>query len=89
MHSSKVKRLGNLSGRKRLLAVISPCTHTHGKDAALKITEYRALVDPIVTDLQAVVAVVGKIETRGKWYIIDRTGGLIRPEFIPEEVEDH
>jgi hypothetical protein len=81
----KAKALGALSGKDRVLAVISPCKRTKGKDAALEITSYRELGDPIVTDLQAVVAVVGKMETRGRWYIIDRTGGLIRPEFVRED----
>ncbi|KAF7340818.1 hypothetical protein MSAN_02111100 [Mycena sanguinolenta] len=79
-------RLGHLSGEKRLLAVITPCKNTQGKDAALESTTYRGLGDPIVLDLQAVVAVVGRVETRSKWYIVDRTGGVICPEFtMPDE----
>jgi hypothetical protein len=79
------KELQHLAGKTRLLAVISPCLNTQGKDAALVRTSYRDIGDPIVTDLQAVAAVVGRVETRDRWYIVDRTGGLIRPEFVPED----
>ncbi|KAJ7224885.1 hypothetical protein C8J57DRAFT_1253129 [Mycena rebaudengoi] len=76
----------SLSGKKHLLAVITPCTHTQGKDASQEITSYRDLAPaPIVTDLQSVVAVVGRAETRGSWKIIDRTGGIIRPQFVIDE----
>ncbi|KAF7340500.1 hypothetical protein MSAN_02121400 [Mycena sanguinolenta] len=81
--------LEGLSGQRRLLAVLSPCTNTAGKDAALEITTYRKLGPLIVTDLQAVVAVVGRMESQGKWFLVDRTGGLIRPEFnTPDDDED-
>jgi hypothetical protein len=82
------KELGSLAGKQRLLAVISPCKRTAGKDAALKIVTYSGLADPIVTDLQAIVAVVGRVETRGRWYLVDRTGGLIRPEFLQDDEEE-
>ena len=79
------KVLGTLSGKTRLLAVITPCTHTQGKDASIETTTYRGMGSAIVTDLQSVVAVVGRVETRGSWKLIDRTGGLIRPEFVPDD----
>jgi hypothetical protein len=41
------------------------------------------MMKTIITDLQGISAVVGRLETQGKWVIIDRTGGLIKPEFIP------
>lgn len=50
----------------------------------MEITTYRGMGQTIVTDLQSVVAVVGRVETRGSWKIIDRTGGLIRPEFVAD-----
>lgn len=77
--------LDTLSGQQRLLAVITPCKNTQGKDASAEITTYRGMGSVIVTDLQSVMAVVGRVETRGSWKIIDRTGGLIRPEFVPDE----
>lgn len=80
--------LRTLSGKKRLLAVITPCKSTHGKDASTEITTYRGMGSVIVVDLQCVVAVVGRVETRGSWKIVDRTGGLIRPEFVPDAQGD-
>jgi hypothetical protein len=53
-----------------------------GKDAAKEFTSYTQMTRPIVTDLATIVAVVGRVETRGKWVIVDRSGGLLHPEFV-------
>ncbi|KAJ6624876.1 hypothetical protein B0H10DRAFT_1714436, partial [Mycena sp. CBHHK59/15] len=63
---------GPMAGQKRLLAVITPCK-TMGHDTAKEITSYTQMTTTIVTDLQSVVAVVGCVQTRGSWWIIDRT----------------
>ncbi|KAJ7021786.1 hypothetical protein C8F04DRAFT_942392, partial [Mycena alexandri] len=84
----KNSTLGPLSGKKRLLAVIFPCQNTRGKDAALEITTHRGIGPVTVVDLQCVVAVVGRIQTRGSWKLIGRTDALIRPEFVQEIGED-
>ncbi|KAJ7450205.1 hypothetical protein FB451DRAFT_1146475 [Mycena latifolia] len=75
---------GSLSDTTRLLAVITPCK-TLGKDAAKKITAYKDMTKPIVTDLRTISAVVGRVETRGRWAITDRTGGLVKPMFIADD----
>ncbi|KAF8121487.1 hypothetical protein K438DRAFT_1653858 [Mycena galopus ATCC 62051] len=75
------------SGQTRLLAVLVPCS-TAGRDATKEILSYTQTNTKIVTDLQSVSAVIGRMQTRGKWVIIDRTGGLVKPEFVPAvEVE--
>ncbi|KAJ7027107.1 hypothetical protein C8F04DRAFT_965593, partial [Mycena alexandri] len=84
----KDKTLGIVSGKRRLLAVIHPCKNTRGKDAALEHTNYTELANVLVTDLQSVVAVVGRLKTRGRWSIVDRTGGLIHPQFVHVPDED-
>ncbi|KAJ7715405.1 hypothetical protein B0H16DRAFT_1339938, partial [Mycena metata] len=84
----KEKKLGIVSGKRRLLAVISPCKGTGGKDASLERTRYTGLAHLLVTDLQSVVAVVGRVPTRGRWLIVDRTGGFIHPEFVQHEDVD-
>ncbi|KAJ7829935.1 hypothetical protein B0H14DRAFT_3716279, partial [Mycena olivaceomarginata] len=79
---------GNLAGKVRLLAVLTPY-RTGGRDAALNIVPHYQSTAPIVADIQSIMAVVGRIQSGGKWYIIDRTGGMMRPEFIPsDETED-
>ncbi|KAJ7726338.1 hypothetical protein DFH07DRAFT_685091, partial [Mycena maculata] len=70
------RTLGALSGKKRLLAVLTPCKHTNGKDASTEIVTYCGLGPVIVVDLQCVMAVVGRVQTRGSWKIVDHTGGL-------------
>lgn len=59
---------------------------TGGKDAALDIVSHRQAMAPVVLDLQTVMAVVGRLQSRGKWFLIDRTGGMVRPEFVPSDV---
>lgn len=66
------------------MAVITPCK-TLGKDAAKGMVAYTDVFKPIVTDLRTIVAVVGRVPTRGKWVIIDRTGGLVNPTFLTED----
>lgn len=64
-----------------LLAVITPCS-TRGQDAAQCYTTYSNTTVQIVTDLQAVQCVVGRVKSRGSWGIIDRSGNSVRTEFI-------
>ncbi|KAJ7763978.1 hypothetical protein DFH07DRAFT_867316 [Mycena maculata] len=71
----------------RLLAVITPYK-TGGKDAALGIVFHSQPLIQIVADIQSIMAVVGRIQSQGKWYIVDRTGGMVRPEFIPGDEGD-
>ena len=76
---------GNLRGKTRLLAVITPCV-TNGKDATKQLTMYNDTTTQIVTDLQAVECVVGRVLTRNGWGIIDRSGDSSRTEFIPSNL---
>ncbi len=63
------------------LAVITPCS-TGGRDAAQGYITYSDTTTQIVTDLQAVQYVVGRIKSRGSWRIIDRSGSFARTEFM-------
>jgi len=67
--------------KTRLLAVITPC-NTKGKDATKQLVEYTASTAQIVTDLQAVECVVGRVRRGKKWGIIDRSGDQVRTEFV-------
>nr|GAT43162.1 predicted protein [Mycena chlorophos] len=81
--------LGDFSGTRRLLACITPC-HTSNRDASEDVVGYATYDAALVVDVASISAVVGRIETRGSWYIVDRTAGLIKPELVPcaEEGED-
>ncbi|KAJ7608962.1 hypothetical protein DFH06DRAFT_1017386 [Mycena polygramma] len=81
----KNRILGSIAGKKRLLAVVTPCKHTQGKDGSKEITRDRGMGTSIIIDLQSVVAVIARIQSGGSWAIVDRTGGFIRPEFIPDD----
>ncbi|KAJ7687259.1 hypothetical protein B0H17DRAFT_939592, partial [Mycena rosella] len=73
-----------MSDTTRLLAVITPCL-TLGKDATKEVAFYTLMSAPIVTDLATIVAVIGRVQSRGDWLIIDRSGGLLHPEFVAGE----
>ncbi|KAJ7939073.1 hypothetical protein B0H13DRAFT_1587399 [Mycena leptocephala] len=75
------KLWGAFSGQTRLMAFLTPCS-TGGKHATQEIVSYSQMLNTIVTDLQSVSAVVGRLKTREKWVIIDRTGRLVKPEFV-------
>lgn len=77
---------GKSGGAVRILAVITP--HRKGKDAAIEIVACEKPTTPIVVDIQSVMAVVGRIGTRGKFFLVDRMGGMVRPEFIPPELDE-
>ncbi|KAJ7859909.1 hypothetical protein B0H13DRAFT_1570638, partial [Mycena leptocephala] len=74
------KLWGAFSGQTGLLAITTPCS-TGGKDVIEGIVSHTQMMKTTVTDLQGISAVVGCMETQGRWVIIDRTGGLIKPEF--------
>lgn len=75
-----------LRGTMILLAVITPCV-TKGKDAAKQLTTYQHTTTQIVTDLRAISAVVGRVQTRNRWGIVDRSQDSSRTEFIPSHME--
>lgn len=70
---------------RQLLAVITPCK-TDGKDATTDtVTEYTKFQETIITDLQSVQCVVGRVRRGTKtWGIIDRSTDEARPVFISE-----
>ena len=61
--------------------MITPCK-TDGKDATKVVTEYTVSTATIVTDLQAVQCVIGRVQRQKTWGIIDRSMDEARPEFV-------
>jgi len=61
--------------------VITPYK-TDGKDATKVVTEYTLSTATIVTDLQAVQCVVGRVQRQKTWGIIDRSMDEAMPEFV-------
>ena len=76
----------DLQGTTVLLAVITPCV-TRGKDAAKELTTYQHTTTQVVTDLRTISAVVGRVQTRNRWGIVDRSEDSSRTEFIPSHME--
>jgi hypothetical protein len=75
---------GNLRGTTHLLAVITPW-RTNGQDAALETVFFKHTLVPIVTDLRNVCAVVGRVESRGEWGIVDRYIGMAHATFTLDQ----
>ena len=76
----------DLRGSIALLAVITPCV-TMGKDAAKVTTTYQHTTTQVVTDLRTVSSVIGRVRTRNRWGIIDRSEDSSRTEFVPAHLE--
>ncbi|KAJ7022514.1 hypothetical protein C8F04DRAFT_1194424 [Mycena alexandri] len=89
-NSARPKRPGLVKGRGRGVSKDKLCQFCKGQRIVrrVKITNHSGFTSLLVTDLQSVVAVVGRIQTRGKWALVDRTGGLIRPQFIEADAEE-
>ncbi|KAG1744430.1 hypothetical protein EDB19DRAFT_1894577 [Suillus lakei] len=77
--SNNTQWLG-LTGKTLLLALIQPC-QTGGRDATKEETHYSRNLVNIITDLQNVKGVVGRVESRGEWTIIDRRSNFAKPAF--------
>ena len=74
----------DLHDTTQLLAVITPW-RTNGEDAAVETVKFKHTLALIVTDLRNIRGVVGRLESRGQWGIIDRnTARLIHPTFADE-----
>ncbi|KAG1729425.1 hypothetical protein EDD22DRAFT_788859 [Suillus occidentalis] len=77
--SNNTQWLG-LAGKTLLLALIKPC-QTGGRDATKEETRYSRNLASIITDLRNVKGVVGRVESRGEWTIIDRRNSFAKPAF--------
>lgn len=69
-----------------LLAVITPCV-TSGKDATKKLTTYSQTTTQVVTDLRTIPSVIGRVQTRNRWGLVDRSDETSRTEFIPSNMD--
>ena len=61
-----------LKNTHQLLALIRPCK-TSGKDALRQVVEYQDTKESIITDVRNIKAVVGRVKSRGRWIIVDRS----------------
>jgi hypothetical protein len=66
-----------------LLAVVKPCNAIW--DAANNLSSYTGFGPVEVIDLNAIQAVVGRVNDRGCWTIIDRSGDLARAAFTGQD----
>ena len=71
---------GSLRGTTQLLAEITPW-RTEGEDAALCTVFYERELARVITDLSNVRGVVGRVESRGRWGIVDRSMRMVRATF--------
>ncbi|KAJ4473974.1 hypothetical protein C8J55DRAFT_375496, partial [Lentinula edodes] len=72
---------GALQGTTKLLALITPWKTPRGKDAAEGVVEFSMKAAQIATDLQSISAVVGKVKTRKRYGIIDRSSASTSTTF--------
>lgn len=75
---------GDYAGKTHILALIIPC-QTQGRDGRETLASYTQTLQPLVMDLRDVKAVVGRVRTRQKWWILDQFDAAI-PTFYEEEV---
>lgn len=73
-------------GKTVLLAVITPCV-TSGKDATKTLTTYSQTRTQVVVDLRTISSIIGRVWTRNRWGIVDRSEETSRTEFVPSQME--
>ncbi|EIN12016.1 hypothetical protein PUNSTDRAFT_62067, partial [Punctularia strigosozonata HHB-11173 SS5] len=78
---------GEMAGTTRLLASMEMC-HTGGKDARKEVTEYDRTSGPNITDLQTIEGIVGRVHTRGRWAIIEKSRDEAQTVFLDTEVAE-
>jgi len=62
----------DLRAKTLILALITPCK-TDGNDASESIVGYKEFAAPVIMDIRSIKAVVGRVQTRGEIFIIDRS----------------
>jgi hypothetical protein len=73
----------DLRGKICLLALVIPC-NTNGCHATMEMTMYTTTTTSVITDLQFIKAVVGCIESRVQWSIIDRSRSIAHVAFAED-----
>ena len=66
----------NYAGNTFLLAIVTPCK-TQCKDAREELTCYKDVHTKLAVDVRSITAVVGRVKTRQKWYIVDQFDAAI------------
>jgi hypothetical protein len=77
--------LGLMHESTRILALITPCV-LEQSSLSVGIPYYSKVGPPEVVDLQSIQAVVGRVQDRGNWFILDRSGPLANAEFVDTEI---
>lgn len=76
-----------LSGKSLVLALIAPWD-TEGKSAAADNVYMTSRKASVVTNVWSLQAVVGLVETRRRWGIIDRAPEIMQVQFADEASRD-
>ena len=82
---------GAHANKHLLLALISPCK-TNGRDGAKELTSFKPLQaseSQVIVDLQTITSKIGRVETRGRWGIIDRSTEAARTVFYDVDDDLH
>ena len=83
----KDKFFKTLSGKLLVLALITPWD-TEGKSGAEDNVYMTSRKASVVTDVRSLRAVVGLVETRKRWGIIDRAPETVQVQFTDEVSRD-
>ena len=79
--------LEELSGTTWLLALVTPC-NTQGRHAILEHTTYSTQAASIIMDVRSIRAVVGRVQSRTEWAIIDRSPASSHAAFAVDDIDD-
>lgn len=74
--------------KHHILGFVTPC-RTEGKDATKDLVVYhngpQGLHPQRFINISSIECAVGRVKSRSKWWIVDRSNGLARTSFVDEE----
>ncbi|KLO12796.1 hypothetical protein SCHPADRAFT_797058, partial [Schizopora paradoxa] len=70
-----------INSRILLLGLVEAC-NTDGMDATERVVFYETTRAPRIINLLTISSVIGRVKTRNKWGIIDRSKGVARTDFV-------
>ncbi len=70
-----------------LLGLVEAC-NTGGIDATEKIVFYDSTRATRIINLMTISSVVGRVKTRNKWGIVDRSKGVARTNFVDDSEDE-
>ncbi|KAJ3508428.1 hypothetical protein NMY22_g16620 [Coprinellus aureogranulatus] len=76
------------AGTTHLLALVQPCRTPNNADARNEVVAYKDTLEPVIIDVTHITALVGRVESRGQWHLVDRFNDCALAAFDGQEARE-